>query len=61
MQCKIVLKEKSTVNGCKRAFRRKVLKKGERHNCTKSRKCGAIQRSLGKKKRTTCNYTKKMF
>ena len=38
--------------------RRKVLwsQKGERHNCTKSNKCDAIQCSLGKEKRTMCNY-----
>ena len=37
---------------------RKVLQswKGERHNCTKSKKCGAIQCNLGKEKRTMCNY-----
>ena len=39
-------------------IRRKVLwsQKGERRNCTKSKKCGAIQCSLGKEKRTMCNY-----
>ena len=37
---------------------RKVLqsRKGERHNCTKSKMCGAIQCNLGKEKRTMCNY-----
>ena len=37
---------------------RKVLQsqKGERHNCTKSKKCGAIQCNLGKGKRIMCNY-----
>ena len=36
---------------------RKVLsRKGERHNSTKSKKCGAMQCNLGKEKRTICNY-----
>ena len=38
---------------------RKVLqsRKGERHNCTESKKCGAIQCNLGKEKRTMCTIT----
>ena len=36
---------------------RKMLQswKGERHNCTKSKKCGAIQCNLRKEKRIMCN------